>query len=137
MKTKIKKKAFTLVEVLIAVALISIVIGALIQMGQNNLYLLEKFKAISVNNDYSSLSFYGIDETKMSDQKIYLDEVVDFKDDDLRRELKEIKVIVKNEKLDDETIPTDNIVITKQITKTKLTIENQKEKDFYRFKLVY
>lgn len=134
---QIKKKAFTLVEVLIAVALISIVIGALIQMGQNNLYLLEKFKAISVNNDYSSLSFYGIDETKMSDQKIYLDEVVDFKDDDLRRELKEIKVIVKNEKLDDETIPTDNIVITKQITKTKLTIENQKEKDFYRFKLVY
>lgn len=134
---QIKKKAFTLVEVLIAVALISIVIGALIQMGQNNLYLLEKFKAISVNNDYSSLSFYGIDETKMSDQKISLDEVVDFKDDDLRRELKEIKVIVKNEKLDDETIPTDNIVITKQITKTKFTIENQKEKDFYRFKLVY
>lgn len=137
MKTKIKKKAFTLVEVLVAVALISIVIGALIQMGQNNLYLLEKFKAISVNNDYSSLAFYGIDETKTSDQKIYLDEVVDFKDDDLRRELKEIKVIVKNEKLEDKKIEADSFTITKKITKTKLTIENQKEKDFYRFELVY
>ncbi len=136
MKTKIKK-AFSLVEILISVALISVVIVALIQMGQNNLFLLEKFKSISTNNDYSSLAFYGIDENQTSDKNIYLDEVVDFKDDDLRRELKEIKVVVKNEKLEDEKIDAESFAITKQITKTKLTIENQNEKDFYRFKLVY
>ncbi len=136
MKTK-KPRAFTLIEVLVAVMLITIVIGALIQMGQNNLYFLERIKAVNTNNDFTSLAFYGIDQNKTNDQKIYLDEVVDFKDDDLRRELKEIKVIIKNERLEDETIPADNFSITKQITKTKMTIENQKEKDFYRFKLVY
>ncbi|MDD2699314.1 MAG: prepilin-type N-terminal cleavage/methylation domain-containing protein [Arcobacteraceae bacterium] len=130
------KKSFTLVEILIAVALISVVIVALIKMGQNNLFLLEKFKTISTNNDYSSLAFLGVDENKTEDKNIYLDEVADFKDDDLRRELKEIKVIVKNEKLDDENIPVENFVLTKKVTKTKLTIENQQEKDFYRFKLV-
>ena len=135
MKAKMKK-SFTLVEILIAVALISVVIVALIKMGQNNLFLLEKFKTISTNNDYNSLAFYGIDENKTEDKNIYLDEVADFKDDDLRRELKEIKVIVKNEKLDDENIPVENFVLTKKVTKTKLTIENQQEKDFYRFKLV-
>lgn len=131
------KKSFSLIEILIAVALISVVIVALIKMGQNNLFLLEKFKTISTNNDYSSLAFYGIDENKTTDKNIYLDEVVDFKDDDLRKELKEIKVIVKNEKLEDEKIPTESFVITKQVTKTKLTIENHKEKDFYRFRLSY
>ncbi len=131
------KKSFTIVEVLIAVALISVVIVALIKMGQNNLFLLEKFKTSNTTSDYNALAFFGIDENKTSDENIYLDEVADFKDDDLRRELKVIKVIVKNERLEDEKIGAENFTITKQVTKTKLTIENQNEKDFYRFRLVY
>lgn len=136
MKAKMKK-SFTIVEVLIAVALISVVIVALIKMGQNNLFLLEKFKTSNTISDYNALAFFGIDENKTSDENIYLDEVADFKDDDLRRELKVIKVIVKNERLEDEKIGAENFTITKQVTKTKLTIENQNEKDFYRFRLVY
>jgi hypothetical protein len=136
MKAKMKK-SFTIVEVLIAVALISVVIVALIKMGQNNLFLLEKFQTTNTTSGYNSLAFFGIDENKTSDENIYLDEVADFKDDDLRRELKVIKVIVKNERLEDEKIGAENFTITKQVTKTKLTIENQNEKDFYRFRLVY
>ena len=129
------KKSFTLVEILVAVALISVVIVALIKMGQNNLFLLEKFETLSSSSNYSSLALLGVDENKTEDKNIYLDDVVDFKDDDLRRELKEIKVIVKNERLDDEKIPVDNFTLTKQVTKTILTIENKQEKEFYRFKL--
>jgi prepilin-type N-terminal cleavage/methylation domain-containing protein len=136
MKAKMKK-AFSLIEVLIAVALLSVVIVALIKMGQNNLFLLEKFKTTNTTSGYNSLAFFGIDENQTTDKKIYLDEVVDFKDDDLRRKLKEIKVVVKNEQLEDEKIEADSFVITKKVTKTKLTIENQNEKDFYRFRLNY
>lgn len=131
------KKAFSLVEVLIAVALLSVVIVALIKMGQNNLFLLEKFKTTNTSSGYNSLAFFGIDMNKTEDKNIYLDEVVDFKDDDLRRELKEIKVVVKNEKLEDEKIEADSFTITKKITKIHLTTDNQNEKDFYRFQLVY
>ena len=131
------KKAFSLVEVLIAVALLSVVIVALIKMGQNNLFLLEKFKTTNTSSGYNSLAFFGIDMNKTEDKNIYLDEVVDFKDDDLRRELKEIKVVVKNEKLEDEKIEADSFTITKKVTKIHLTTDNQNEKDFYRFELVY
>ena len=131
------KKAFSLVEVLIAVALLSVVIVALIKMGQNNLFLLEKFKTTNTSSGYNSLAFFGIDMNKTEDKNIYLDEVVDFKDDDLRRELKEIKVVVKNEKLEDKKIEADSFTITKKITKIHLTTDNQNEKDFYRFQLVY
>lgn len=131
------KKAFSLVEVLIAVALLSVVIVALIKMGQNNLFLLEKFKTSNTSSGYNSLAFFGIDMNKTEDKNIYLDEVVDFKDDDLRRELKEIKVVVKNEKLEDKKIEADSFTITKKITKIHLTTDNQNEKDFYRFELVY
>jgi len=131
------KKAFSLVEVLIAVALISVVIVALMKIGQNNLFLLEKFKTTNTTSGNFTLAFFGIDENKTSDENIYLDEVADFKDDDLRRELKEIKVVIKNEKLEDEKIAVENFSLTKQVTKTKLTIENQTQKDFYRFHLVY
>jgi|GEM_PF-846025 len=136
MKAKMKK-AFSLVEVLIAVALLSVVIVALIKMGQNNLFLLEKFKTTNTSSGYNSLAFFGIDMNKTEDKNIYLDEVVDFKDDDLRRELKEIKVVVKNEKLEDEKIEADSFTITKKVTKIHLTTDNQNEKDFYRFELVY
>jgi len=131
------KKAFSLVEVLIAVALLSVVIVALIKMGQNNLFLLEKFKTTNTSSGYNSLAFFGIDMNKTEDKNIYLDEVVDFKDDDVRRELKEIKVVVKNEKLEDEKIEADSFTITKKVTKIHLTTDNQNEKDFYRFELVY
>lgn len=131
------KKAFSLVEVLIAVSLLSVVIVALIKMGQNNLFLLEKFKTTNTSSGYNSLAFFGIDMNKTEDKNIYLDEVVDFKDDDLRRELKEIKVVVKNEKLEDEKIEADSFTITKKVTKIHLTTDNQNEKDFYRFELVY
>lgn len=131
------KKAFSLVEVLIAVALLSVVIVALIKMGQNNLFLLEKFKTTNTSSGYNSLAFFGIDMNKTEDKNIYLDEVVDFKDDDVRRELKEIKVVVKNEKLEDKKIEADSFTITKKITKIHLTTDNQNEKDFYRFELVY
>lgn len=136
MKAKMKK-AFSLVEVLIAVALLSVVIVALIKMGQNNLFLLEKFKTTNTSSGYNSLAFFGIDMNKTEDKNIYLDEVVDFKDDDVRRELKEIKVVVKNEKLEDKKIEADSFTITKKITKIHLTTDNQNEKDFYRFELVY
>ena len=131
------KKAFSLVEVLIAVALLSVVIVALIKMGQNNLFLLEKFKTSNTSSGYNSLAFFGIDMNKTEDKNIYLDEVVDSKDDDVRRELKEIKVVAKNEKLEDEKIEADSFTITKKVTKIHLTTDNQNEKDFYRFELVY
>lgn len=130
-----EKKAFSLVEVLIAVTILSIAMIALLQTNQNNLFLLEKSKESSKKDGYVSLGFFAIDANKTSDRDFYLDDVVDFKDDESRVELKEVKVSLKNRQLEEETIEADSFFIKLQTTQINLKIENQKEQNFYQFKL--
>lgn len=129
------KKSFSLVEVLIAVVILSIAITALIQTNQNNLFLLEKFQDASKSDGYISLGLFGVDSNKTSDTNFYLDDVVDFKDDESRKELKELKVTLKKIILEEQTIQTDALPIRLQTTQINLKIENQKEQNFYQFKL--
>jgi hypothetical protein len=135
MQKNMMKKSFSLVEVLIAVVILSIAITALIQTNQNNLFLLEKFQDASKSDGYISLALFGVDSNKTSDTNFYLDDVVDFKDDESRKELKELKVTLKKIILEEQTIQTDALPIKLQTTQINLKIENQKEQNFYQFKL--
>ncbi len=88
-----KKNAFTLIEVMIAVVIISVVITALLEMFANNTHTFLSLKKQTKVNQYSSLLIannnYGFEN-----KDIYLDDLVeDFDvDDNLRRKLKTMKV---------------------------------------------
>jgi prepilin-type N-terminal cleavage/methylation domain-containing protein len=87
------RSAFTLIEVMVAVMIISVVILALLEMFANNTHIFSQLSKQKKINQYASLFIYNPDyglETK----SIHMDDLVsDFKiDDDLRRELKNIKV---------------------------------------------
>jgi len=92
---------FTLVEVLVAVMIISVVIMALLEMQGNTTHIFSRLKNNTKTQQFTSFFIsntkYGFDKNS-----IYLDDLLkDFKmEDDLRRELKEIKVKVSYEKLD-------------------------------------
>jgi len=83
-----KKSAFTLIEVMVSVMIISVVIMALLKMYANNTHIFTSIKEQIKTNEYSSLLIsnanYGFE-----DKELYLDDLVVNYDleDDLRREL--------------------------------------------------
>ena len=130
------KKAISLVEVLISVALLSIVITAVFQMQQNNLFYLEKFKNTSLYSSYISLIVEQSDSSKLKNTTIYLSDKVNFDDDDIRKELKEIKIKIKDEEDIDVKLPKNDYLQTAKIIKSTYSISDSKaSKTFYKFQL--
>ena len=132
------KKSFTLIEVLIAVGLLSVVITTSLQIRQNNLSFLEKYKSSSLYNEYISLaSTYDLKDKLNVNTHVYLDEIVDFKNDDIRKEFKQIKVYIKNEIINTIDLSTDDLALNINIIQNNFKIEDKINKNFYTFKLEY
>jgi len=129
------KKSLSLVEVLISVMLISVVVVALLQIKENNLHLLGKTKDMLKYNSYISLVALENDDKKLRNKSFYLDKKIKFKDDDIRRELKLIKVKIKDKKLKPTRFETDEQVLTINIRQTNISIKDDAMKKFYRFSL--
>lgn len=119
---KASKNAFTLIEVMVAVMIISVVIMALLQMQGNTSHAFSKLAKTIKMNQYSSLfisnSDYGFEK-----ESVDLDDLLsEFKlEDKLRRELKTIKVKVNYEEL--RTIVGDYNKVY-ELGKTVLKIDN-------------
>ena len=124
------KKAFSLIEVLVAVSLITTVIVAILQMQQNNIFFLEKFKNTSLNNAYISL-VASTSKTKRN-KDIILSDMVDLNDDDIRKEFKEIKIKIKDSSKKDMELPKNDYVKGSFIEST-YSLNNIQNK-FYSFK---
>ena len=89
----IKRDAFTLIEVMVAVVIISVVFLALIQMYANNIHIFSKLTQTTKINQYASLLIANHDYGWEKKNLTLYDLVDDFKiEDDLRRELKSTKV---------------------------------------------
>jgi len=129
------KKSISLIEVLISVILIAIVIVMIIQMKGNNLFLLEKFKDSTLNNGYI---LFAVNNNEKRNYKMYLSNIVNFEDDEIREELKGIKITVKNKKLKDLTmLRNDYIKSIVFVESTYVLNLNNKttSRKFYTFKL--
>ena len=118
-----KRNAFTLLEVMVAVLIVSVVIAAMFQVkGDANTKLFWLKDSINETQYNTFLlgnsSKYGFDKSNIS-----LNELVSEFDleDDLRRELKEIKVSVTYEEEDAIETPTGSVL---EIGKTKLESKN-------------
>lgn len=86
------KRAFTLIEVMVAVMIISVVIMALLKMYSNNAHIFNSIKQEIKTNQYVSL-LIGNDEYGFEKKHIVMyDLVKDFDvENDLRRKLKSLK----------------------------------------------
>jgi len=129
-----KKKGFTLIEVMVAVMLISIVIAALLKLQADNAFIFTKIKRDIRANGFISLinnSKYGYENDSLS-----LDRLVENFDidDNLRKELKNIRaktIYAKLEKIsladeDKEDINDEEKAapVTLEIGKTVLKLSN-------------
>lgn len=95
------KEGFTLIEVMVAVMILSVVVMALMQMYANNTHIFSSLEKQSKTNQYSSF-LIGNDTYGFEDTSISLDDLVQDFDihNDLRRKLKEIKVELRYKELD-------------------------------------
>ncbi len=98
-KTSVSR-AFTLIEVMIAVVIISVVILALLEMKGNSSFMFAKHTNNLAVNQYASF-FISNPDYGYNKEKVMMDDLVsDFKvEDALRRELKEVKVEILYQEL--------------------------------------
>lgn len=138
------KNAFTLIEVMVAVMIISVVIMALIQMYANNTHIFSSFKKQTKINQYTSF-FLANDTYGYEDKSVSLYELVrEFNiHNELRQELKFIKVKLVYEELQQidlsesqsseiENEETSNMIF--EVGKTTLQ-SNSSSSSLLRFKL--
>ncbi len=128
------KKAISLVEILVSIVLITTVIVAILQMKENNLFLLDKFQKSSLNSGYIS---YALIDGENRNRTIYLNHSVNFKDDEIRRELKNIKILIKDTKLKDIQVPENEYLKSIAVIQTSYSLNDKKSmtENFYTFKL--
>lgn len=95
------RKAFTLIEVMVSVVIISIVILALLQIFANNTHIFLSLKNKTKINQYSSFFMSNIDRGFEDETTVLHRLVEEFPlEDELRRELKEIKIKIVYQELE-------------------------------------
>ena len=124
-------------EVIIAVMILSVVMVALLQIKTENIFLISKTNERVKLNEYIQLSvdLKKVNEESTKSTEIYLDKKYPFVNEDIRKELKEIKVVIREEKEDEYKIetPTQDLNIT-TYSRT-YNIENDIKKKIFNFKI--
>ena len=130
------KKSFSLMEVIIAVMILSVVMVALLQIKTENIFLISKTNERVKLNEYVQLSvdLKKVNEESSEDIELFLDKKYPFVNDDIRKELKEIKVDIKKKKEDEYKIetPSENLNVT--IYSRTYSINEDIKKKIFNFK---
>ena len=131
------KKSFSLMEVLIAVMILSVVMVALLQIKTENIFLISKTNERVKLNEYVQLSIdlKKINEENSENIEFFLDKKYPFVNDDIRKELKEIKVDIREKKEDEYKIetPSENLNVT--IYSRTYSINEDIKKKIFNFKI--
>lgn len=130
------KKSFSLMEVIIAVMILSVVMVALLQIKTENIFLISKTNERVKLNEYVQLSIdlKKINEENSENIEFFLDKKYPFVNDDIRKELKEIKVNIREKKEDEYKIetPSENLNVT--IYSRTYSINEDIKKKIFNFK---
>ena len=90
------KKAFTLIEVIISITLMSFVIVLLLNLKEQNLYLIEKAQKSQEKNEYFSPLVLSSNLYNTNNENIYLSDILSFSKYEHNKNLKNFKITVKN-----------------------------------------
>ena len=129
------KKAFSLMEVIIAIVILSVVMVALLKIKSENISIVSKSEQKIKLNEYILLAIDFKDKIENKNEDISL-EKYKYENDDLRKELKDIKVSIKDEKIDTRTIMNGSNNINVTTYSRTFSLENSDiKKKLYSFKI--
>lgn len=128
-------RAFFLIEVLISIVLISGVILTLFKIKENNLNFLDKY--YSSNSFSSFISIFALNNTKIENKNstVYLNDIIEFKDDTIRKKIKSVKAKIDEDKLDNKEIKSEDFTINIDTYESKYIIDNEVQRTVYTVKL--
>jgi len=121
---------------MVAIVLLTLIIAITLQIQQNNIFYLDKFKDTKLYNSYIGLIATSNADEKRN-KKVYLSDMISFDDDDIRKEFKEIRIEIKDKDLKDMPLPKNDYIQTANIVESTYSIDDKAKKVFYSFKLNY
>lgn len=130
------KKAFSLMEVIISIVILSFVMITLLQIKSENIFLISKSDQKVKINDYILLAIDFKNNIEDKNEEIDLYKNYKFENEDIRKELKDIKVTIKDEKIESESINSDSNTINITTFSRTFSLENSDiKKKLYSFKI--
>ena len=130
------KKAFSLMEVIISIVILSVVMITLLQIKSDNIHLVSKSDKKVKLNDYILLAIDFKNEILNKNENIDLSKNYKYENENIQQELKDKKVIIKDEKMKLESINSRfnslNITI---FTRTFSLDDTDIKKKLYSFKI--
>ena len=130
------KKAFSLMEVIISIVILSVVMVALLKIKSENISIVSKSEQKIKLNEYILLAIDFSDKNMTNKNEDISLEKYKYENDDLRKELKDIKVSIKDEKIDTRTIMNGSNNINVTIFSRTFSLENSDiKKKLYSFKI--
>lgn len=121
-------------EVIISIVMLSVVMLTLLQIKSDNIFLVSKSAEKSKLVEYIQLVVNMSNEDKKN-ENIFLDSVYKFKNDEIRREFKDIKIKVKSEQVDSRDYSINNTNFKIITNENSYSIENNLKKNIYTFKI--
>ncbi len=130
------KKAFSLMEVIICVVILSVVMITLLQIKSNNIFLVTKSEEKLKSIDYILMSISFNDPIFDKNEDILVNQKYNFENDEIKQELKDIKINLKDDKLEDKTIKNGNTNLNITTSFRTFSLENSDiKKKIYSFKI--
>ncbi len=130
-----KKKAFTLIEVIISITLMSFVIVLLLNLKEQNLFLVEKAQESQEKSAYFSSFILSSTLNKISNENIYLSDVLSFPKYENNNKLKNFKIGVKTNELNREEYEINGLTTIEFKKYETLLSGASKQKKYYFFKI--
>ena len=130
------KKAFSLMEVIISVVILSVVMLTLLQIKSGNIYLVSKSDQKSKINDYILMAVDFNNKIIDKNKSVLIDEKYNYINNEIKEELKNKKINIKDEKLESESIKSDRNSINITTYYRTFSLENSDiQKKIYSFKI--
>ena len=123
-------------EVIISIVILSFVMITLLKIKSENIFLVSKSNENTKANEYILLAVDFKDEILNKNEDISLDKKYQYSNDDVRRELKDIKISIKDDKVESKSIQSDLNNINTTIFSRTYSLENSNiKKKIYSFKI--
>lgn len=107
MLKKSEKDAFSLMEVIISVVILSVAMIALLQIKSENIHMVSKSDDRVKNSDYILMAINFDEPINEKNETIYIDKKFNYSNEKIRTELDSVKIEIKDEKEELKSIKTD------------------------------
>ena len=130
------KDAFSLMEVIISVVILSVVMMTLLQIKSDNIFLVSKSEEKNKSNDYILMALSFNDNISNKNETILLDKKFVYENEEINNELKDKKIFIKDEKIESISIESSTNSINITNFYRNFSLENSDtQKKIYTFKI--